>query len=158
MIVVHTPTQALRHHQSAVFTLIMDSYKTTEEFLINKTEILSDDALVWAEIFIDWLHGVELFHWSWLVWLNISRLKVLWNIWLKLVCLNISQLKVLWDIWFKLIWLNISQFKVLWDIWFKLVWLNISHLKLLWDIWFKLTWLNISRLKVLWDIRFSLYD
>ena len=30
----------------------------------NKTEILSDDALVWTAVFIDWLDGVELFYWS----------------------------------------------------------------------------------------------
>ena len=30
----------------------------------NKTEILSDDALVWTVVFIDWLDGVELFRWS----------------------------------------------------------------------------------------------
>ena len=30
----------------------------------NKTEILSDDALVWTAVFIDWLDGIELFHWS----------------------------------------------------------------------------------------------
>ena len=30
----------------------------------NKTEILSDDALVWTAVFIDWLDGVELFRWS----------------------------------------------------------------------------------------------
>ena len=28
--------------------------------LYNKTEILSDDALVWTAVFIDWLDGVEL--------------------------------------------------------------------------------------------------
>ena len=30
--------------------------------LQNKTEILSDDALVWTAVFIDWLDGVELFY------------------------------------------------------------------------------------------------
>ena len=30
----------------------------------NKTEILSDDALVWTAVFINWLDGVELFQWS----------------------------------------------------------------------------------------------
>ena len=30
----------------------------------NKTEILSDDALVWTAVFLDWWDGVELFHLS----------------------------------------------------------------------------------------------
>ena len=32
------------------------------EVVKNKTEILSDDALVWTPVFIDWLDGVELFY------------------------------------------------------------------------------------------------
>ena len=32
--------------------------------LRNKTEILSDDALVWTAVFIDRLDGVWLFNWS----------------------------------------------------------------------------------------------
>ena len=45
----------------------------------------------WSWIILFWVL-------SWLDWFNISRLKVLWDIWFRVVWFNISQLKVLWDI------------------------------------------------------------
>ena len=34
-----------------------------QQNVTNKTEILSDDALVWTAVFIDWLDGVDWIDW-----------------------------------------------------------------------------------------------